>query len=293
MNKLIKALLLVTAGLWLVGCKAGRDVYAVTTNDTLIKFQTDKPDNIDSEVAITGLDSGETLRQIDFRPNGGLLYGITSKARVVTVNTGSGAARLLSTTPFTTDTLSRIAFDVNPQGDYLRVVATVSPQPGTGTGTPAYFNARLDPTTGAVITVDSRTLSYQTNDKNFGETPQIAAIAHTNDRSNASSTVEYGLELTTQTLVRITTAGVLTTIGSLNHGFTENAGFDIVRDRGDRDGDAGLPYAVLSEAGGSARFYDVDLGKGGAGSDKAIGGSRQIRAVAVTLDPPKRSGFAS
>lgn len=290
MNKLLQALVIIGAGLWLTGCKAGRDVYAVTTTNTLIKFQSDNSGKIDSEVAISGLASGETLQQIDFRPNGGALYGITNQARVVTVNTGTGAVTVLSAAPFTSDTLTTIAFDVNPQGDYLRVIGTVAPSSGSTTTT--YFNGRLDPTTGALISNDSTTLSYQTNDTNFGEIPQIVAIAHTNDRSNASSTTDYGLEVTTQTLVSISLGGVLKTVGPIGHAFNSNAGFDIVRDRGDNDGDTGLPYLALSEAGGSARFFDrLDFTSGNASSDSAIDGSRQIRSIAVSLEPPKRNGF--
>lgn len=290
MNKLTRLLLLLAVGAALAGCKAGRDAYAVTTGDTLIRFQTDSTDKIDSEVAISGLDSGETLQQIDFRPSNGRLYGVTSRARVVTLDPATGAATLLSSVPFTSDALADIVMDVNPQGDYLRVIATDTTATASS-GTRTYLNARIDPNTGAMISNDSSTLSYVTNDVNFGETPQLAAIAHSNNRGSATSTVEYGLEINTQSLVRITTAGVLTTIGTVGRAFTASGGFDIVRDRGDNDGDAGLPYAALSSAGGSAKFCDLDLGAGAASSCSDIGNSRQVRSIAVVLEPPKRSGF--
>ncbi len=288
MKNLFRILLIVAAGFWLAGCKASRDVYAVTTTDTLIKFQSNNAGTINSEVPITGLDSGETLQQIDFRSNGEALYGVTSNARVVTINTGTGVCTLLSTIPFATG-LTNIVFDVNPQGDYLRVIASAPPP--SGTTTPTFFNARIDPTTGALISVDSTTLQYVTNDTNFGTIPQLVGIAHTNNRLNATSTTLYGLELETQSLVRITNAGVLTTIGTVNQSFTANAGFDIVRNRGDNDGDAGAGYDGLSQAAGNASFFDQDLTTGGASGSDTIGGNRQIRSIAVVLDPPKSSGF--
>lgn len=290
MKNLLRALLIVTLGVWLSGCKAGRDAYAVTSTDTLIKFKTDNTSKIDGEVPITGLASGETLQQIDFRPSNGLLYGVTSLARIVTVDTGSGVATLVSNAAFTADTLANIAMDVNPQGDYLRVIALDTTATGSAT-TPVFFNARIDPTTGAVTNNDSTTLSFKTNDTNAGETPSIVAIAHTNDRTNATSTTLYGLEFNTQSLVTIATSGVLTTIGPVGTSFSESAGFDIVRKRGDNDGDVGIPYVSLSQASGNAKFYDIDLSKGDASSSSDIGSNRQIRSIAVVLNPPKSSGF--
>ena len=290
MKNLLRALMIVALGVWLAGCKAGRDAYAVTSTDTLIKFKTDNTSKIDSEVPITGLASGETLQQIDFRPSNGLLYGVTSQARVVTVDTGSGVATPVGTVPFTSDSLANIAMDVNPQGDYLRVIA-LDTTATTSNGVRTYFNARLDPSTGAITTNDSTTLSFKTNDTNAGETPSIVAIAHTNDRTNATSTTLYGLEFNSQSLVSIATSGVLTTIGPVGTSFSESAGFDIVRKRGDNDGDTGVPYVSLSQASGNAKFYDIDLAKGTASSSSDIGSNRQIRSIAVVLDPPKSSGF--
>lgn len=294
MNNLIRALLIVGGGLWLAGCQQGRDAYAVTTTDTLIKFQTDNPSKLDSEASITGLDAGESLLQIDYRATDGLLYGLTSADRIVTVDPDTGATTRVGSAPVTSDDGNRPlinpVLDVNPQNDYLRIIATRAAI-GGGAGATEFFNARIDPATGAVTQADSTTLRFNDNDDNVGETPSLVAIAHSNNRDNATSTTEYGLEQTTQTLVRVTTSGVLTTIASLNRGFTANAGFDIVRNRGDNDGDSGFAYVALADANGSARLYNFDLTDGSATSGTSIGDNRQIRSLAVSLNPPKRSGF--
>ena len=48
--------------------------------------------NAATRVAISGLQSGETLVGIDVRPATGVLYGIGSTSRVYTLNTSTGVA---------------------------------------------------------------------------------------------------------------------------------------------------------------------------------------------------------
>jgi hypothetical protein len=110
------------------------------------------------------------------------------------------------------------------------------------------------------------------------------ALAHTNSNKDATQTTLYGLELNTQTLVTISTAGVLTTVADTSRGFTVNSGFDIVPDND-------LSYVVVNDVGSNASFYGIDLTGGTINNGKTIGGSRQIRSVAVVLDKPKKDGF--
>mgnify|MGYP000570685428 CR=1 FL=1 len=72
---------------------------------------------------------------------------------------------------------------------------------------------RINPETGALIQSDGTVLRYNDSDTNDGEIPQLAAIAHSNNDIDATTTTLYGLEFTTQSLVRVTNAGVLTTLG--------------------------------------------------------------------------------
>lgn len=278
MKNLIRTLVIVAGGIWFAGCQQGRDAYAVTTTDTLIRFDTAKPNNISAEMPITGLAAGETLRQIDFRPANKVLYGITSANRLVTVNTTTGATTAVGAGPFTTNPLAAAVMDFNPVGDYLRVINFVS-----GGANNSIFRVNAD--TGVIIQTDGNgTLTFATNDAHQGEVPQLAAIAHSNNKSDATSTTLYGLDITTQGLVSITVGGVLTTIHTTSRGFTANAGFDIVPNND-------KAYVAIADRTGVARFYNFSLTDGSVTSGNDIGSNRQVRSIAVTLDEPKRSGF--
>lgn len=279
MSSLLKLVVVALCGLVLAGCQQGRDAYAITTTNTLIKFDTENSNDITSEVAISGLDAGETLLQIAFRPANKQLYGITSNAYLVTVNVDTGAATRLSNSPFLSNaTLTNPVVDFNPVGDYLRVINYQSAGANN-------VNLRVDPTTGQQLQTDGDgSLSFVTNDTNEGEAPLLAAIAQSNAEDDATSTTLYGLDITTQSLVRITTAGVLTTVHTIERGFTANGGFDIVPNND-------KAYIAVADRNGSARFYQFDLSDGSTQNGKDLGNNRQIRSLAVTLDEPKRKGF--
>ncbi len=292
---LLRAALLLAAAAAIAGCTGGRDAYAITDSGTMIKFQTDDPGSIDNEVTVTGLDSGETLLQIDFRPETGALYGLTSSNRIATVDADTGLATLVSATPFLTApaTLNQPVMDFNPAQDFIRVIDY---QPG-GSATATNI-LRINPETGALIQSDGTVLRYNDSDTNDGEIPQLAAIAHSNNDIDATTTTLYGLEFTTQSLVRVTNAGVLTTIGILDRQFVTTAGFDVVRERGDNPEDLGTAYVAIAERNNTARFYEIALADGNTSgaatntSGATIGGDRQIRSLAVSPNPPKRKGFA-
>lgn len=289
---LLRALLIAAAGLAAAGCQNGRDAYAVTGSGSLISFQTDDPGSIDREVAITGLASGESLLQIDFRPENEVLYGLTSSNRIVTVDPVSGVATLVSATPFTSEVLMQPVMDFNSANDFIRVLDY------DATGGSGSAILRVDPDDGSLIQTDGNgTIRFTDNDANDGEIPQIAAIAHSNPDRDATTTTQYGLDFTTQSLVRITNAGVLSTIGVLDRGFVASAGFDIVRERGDQPEDLGTAYVAIAERNSSARLYEINLGSGNTSgvangtNGSEIGNNLQIRSLAVSPKLPKRNGF--
>jgi hypothetical protein len=279
MQKLLKVAVFALSALVLAGCQQGRDAYALTTTNTLIRFDTNNANNITAESTITGLTSGETLLQIAFRPANKQLYGITSSNFLVTVNTDTGVTTRVGSTAFSSLSLTVPVIDFNPVGDYLRVINFEGANSANNT------NFRVDPTTGAQLQTDgSGTLSFVSNDTHEGEIPRLAAIAYSNSVDDATSTTLYAIDVTTQTLESATTAGVLTTIGAANNGFTANAGIDIVPNND-------KAYAAIADRNGSARFYQLNLSDGTTSSGDNIGSSRQIRSLAVTLDEPKRKGF--
>ncbi len=291
-SNLLRAGLLLAAAAAIVGCTDGRDAYAVTDTGTLISFQTDDPGTLDSELTVTGLGSGESLLQIDFRIEPETLYGLTSANRIVTLDPATGAATYVGSAPFIDDVLMQPVMDFNPANGFLRVI-DFDPTGGSGSAV-----LRIDPDTGALLQSDGDgRLRFTDNDLNDGEIPQLAGIAHSNGNERATTTTQYGLDFTTQSLVRITNAGVLTTIGVLDRSFLLSAGFDIVRERGDRADDLGIAYIAFSNNRDPARFFEIDLTDGNTsrssiGTNGAeIGDDRQIRSLAVRPTPPDRNGF--
>ncbi len=288
----MRALVFLAAAAAISGCKEGRDVYAITDSGSLIKFQTDKPESLDSTLTITGLADGESVLQIDFRAEDERLYGLTSNNRIVTIDTGSGAATLVNAAQFNSAPLNLPVMDINPAQDFLRVIDY---QPATSEADTSIL--RVDPVTGAQLQSDGTVLRFNDSDANDGEVVQLAAIAHSNNDRDATTTTLYGLEFNTQSLVRITNAGVLTTVGVLDRGFVATAGFDIVRERGDKPEDIGTAYVAIAQRNDNARFYEIDLTDGntsstGSGTNGSeIGGGLQIRSLAVSPTPPKRNGF--
>lgn len=288
----LRTALLLVAATALAGCENGRDAFAITDSGSLIRFPTDDPGSIDSELTITGLNEGDAVLQIDFSIEPETLYGLTRANRIVTLDRETAVATYVGTGPFTTDVLQQPVMDYNPANDFLRVI-DYDPTGGSGSAI-----LRVDRTTGALLQSDGNgVIRYNDTDANDGEIPQLVAIAHSNGNSRATTTTQYGLDFTTQSLVRVTNAGVLTTIGVLDRAFLDTVGFDIVRQRGDRADDLGVAYIAFANNRDPARFFEIDLADGntsrsGFGTSGArIGDDRVVRSLAVVPTPPKRDGF--
>ena len=107
-------------------------VYGLTADSTLVSFKLATPGTFDTSNAITGLQGGETVLGIDFRPANGKLYAATSGGRVYMINPATGAATVAATltadatdmtAPFTTITGTNFGVDFNPVADRLRIVS--------------------------------------------------------------------------------------------------------------------------------------------------------------------------
>ena len=89
-------------------CGTAPTIYAYNfNNDHLIGFSAASPDTITTDIQLTGINSGESLTGLDFRPANGLLYSVASDGttnRVVTINTTTGVVSAVGgTTPATAD----------------------------------------------------------------------------------------------------------------------------------------------------------------------------------------------
>ena len=173
----------------------------LTTTGNLVTFDSATPGTIASNVPITGLQAGETLVGIDYRPSNGQLVGVGSTNRLYLLSPSSGVATQIGTTPFT-PALSGTAFgvDFNPAADKVRVVSN------TGQ------NLRIDPTTGLVVATDP-TLTYDaaTYDAVVGgaaPAPQVVSEAYTKNADPVT-----GNTVTTDYVIDSNT-GLLSTLGA-------------------------------------------------------------------------------
>lgn len=187
---------------------------------------------------ITGLQTGETLFGIDFRPANGQLYALGSTSRVYTINLSSGAAAQVGSTQLSPMLMgTSFGFDFNPTVDRIRVVSN------------AGQNLRLDPNTGLVAATDGML--------NPG-TPAVSAAAYTNNFAGATTTTLYDIDFTTDSLYMQNPPnnGTLVRAGTLGINVEAGNGFDI-------GGASGTAYAILT-AGGTTRLYGINLTTGAA-----------------------------
>jgi hypothetical protein len=181
--------------------------YAVDNSNNLLLFNPQNPMPVSK--TITGLQAGEAVLGIDFRPLNGQLYALGSSNRLYTLNLASGAATAVGTTAFTTALSGTdFGFDFNPTVDRIRVVSNSGQ------------NLRLNPIDGTVAAVDAVL--------NPG-TPVVSAAAYTNNFAGATTTALLVIDAATDMvyLQNPPNNGVLTALGSLGVDISGTNGFDI------------------------------------------------------------------
>ncbi len=250
--------------------------YALTPANRIVGFSLANPQSVITDFPVTGLQAGESLLSIDYRPANGILYGVGSSNRLYAVNPKTGEASQVGTGQFAVGlTPGAAGLDFNPTVDRIRFVNQ------------AGQNARLNPDNGAIVDFDTlaagiqldRNLVYATGDRNFGSTPSAAAAAYTNNFAGATSTTLFVIDSNSDVLVRQDPPnnGVLNTIGSLGVDATSILGFDI-RSIGGRE----VAVAAL-EVGGVSGLYNINLSTGQASFVNQIADGRQINGLALPL----------
>jgi hypothetical protein len=143
----------------------GSTMFAISSTNALLRFDSGAPGTILSTTAISGLQAGENLLGIDFRPANGQLYGVGSTSRVYTIDLISGVATQVGTGPFPGSLVGTnfgVAFNSVP--DRIRVVSD------------ADQNLRLNPNDGTLAGTDGA-LTYAASDLNAGANPNIVGVA--------------------------------------------------------------------------------------------------------------------
>jgi hypothetical protein len=229
------------------------DLFVVTQDNRLFRFDKLGTGRQELSVAITGLAAGEKLVGIDTRPANGQLYAVGSTSRLYVVDPATGAAAAVGT-PFATPLSGkRFGVDFNPTVDRLRIVSD------TGQ------NLRIDPTTGAVAGVDTALSSKG-----------VTAAGYTNSVAGAASTALYDIDSNKDVLVLqgtkpgVTPAvspntGQLFPVGRLGVDVLGLDGFDIVgAAKGDAfdESDYTALAAVRVKGDDTTRLVRIDLRSG-------------------------------
>lgn len=225
---------------------AAQNLLALTSDNRLLPLLAGTPLVIGPAMPITGLQPGESIVGIDFRPANGRLYGLGSTNRVYLIDPANGASVAVGA-PFATSLAgTEFGVDFNPTVDRIRVVSD------------AGQNLRLHPDTGALVSIDG-SLAFAATDANAGVTPMVAASGYTNSVAGATATTLYGIDAGLDVLVTQIPPnnGTLNTVGSLGRDVTTVAGFDIAP--------GGTAYAALNTAGsssGTTQLFTIDLTTG-------------------------------
>ena len=275
----------IAAAAWLGAAapSAAAPAAGITSAGTLVTFDTAAPDRMVGR-SISGLGPAETIRALDVRPAGGILYGLsvapgaTDTGRIYTIDPGSGAATRVGSAPFSTALTagSSYGMDFNPVADRMRVVSS------------ADQNLRVHPDTGALVATDA-------NLNDPADTEMVAGSAYDRNTAGADATTLFGIDFDNDTLVRqggidgtpTPNGGVLTTIGPLGFAVPDGAvGFDIEP--------SGTAFLTATDAsGGTPRLYTVNLTSGKATAVGTL--ASPLRAFAVLQESPLRfsaSGYS-
>ena len=223
----------------------------LTEDGRLVCFRERQPGRAREIGAIGGLEGGEMIIAIDFRPANGLLYGLGNAGGIYTIDTESAMATKLSTltgpdgAPVPLMGVG-IGIDFNPVPDRLRIVTT------------AGQNLRVNVDTGATL-IDKSLTNPQ-----GGPEGGVSEAAYTNnDASPNTNTVLYDLDVVEDQfyIQAPPNAGSLNQVGLFGTDIVTTSGFDIFSVV--RDGRTVSVRAIAAAViGDQTRMFRVNLTNG-------------------------------
>jgi len=265
--------------LGLQGVAAATTVYGVAGGGSfLVKFESSAPGVLTQVAAITGMQPGERIVDLDFRPHTGQLFGVgittgggaVDTLRLYRLDPATGVATVISPAGILVTAGPAYDMDFNPTVDRVRVVNA------------ANENVRLNPISG--VRVDLPVTDTDLNPvANY-----VDAIAYdrTFDHPPAMivATTLYGLSINNDTLVTIggidgspsPNGGTIQSVGPLGLDATGDAGFDIDVD--------GTGWATMT-VGGATSLYTIALGTGAATLVGEVGDGN-LPLPGIAIPPP-------
>lgn len=256
-----------------IGTANAATIFGVSGTNQLVRFDSASPNNVTVVGPVSGLQSGENILGIDFRPSNGLLYALGSTSRIYIIDTTTAAAAPVSSTPFS-PALSGTSFgiDFNPVPDAIRIVSN------TGQ------SLRINPNTGQSANTTGDT------SLNPGS-PNVTAALYVNNFAGTTVTTLFGIDTTQNTLVRIggpdgnpsPNGGVVTTIGPLGVDPTDATGFDFTTG-------SGSSFAAFT-VGGATQLYTVNLTTGAATPVGTIGTAPGLQLNGMAVEIGSTAGY--
>ncbi len=244
----------------LAGAASAGTIVLTNNQGQILTIDSSSPGTISSAATVTGLQQGETLQGIDYRPATGQLYGLGSTSRLYTINPTTGVATAVGAAGAFTLSGSSFGFDFNPVPDRIRVVSD------TGQ------NLRLNPNDGTLAATDVGL---------NGASSSATGAGYTNSFPGTASTSLYIIDPNTDMLYlqNPPNNGTLTVVGALGFNVNSNVGFDIAYP-------GNFAFAALQVAGGGSSLYSINLATGAATLVGAIGaGNQTITGLSVTPTP--------
>lgn len=249
------------------GSVRAESIYAVTTNQQLISFDSSDPSAILTGMPISGIGVNEEIVGIDFRPATGELFALGSFSNLYTIKPGDGTATQVGSGSFSPALNGAwFSFDFNPTIDRIRNVSD------------ANANMVLNPNDGTATQVTN--VFFGPGDVNEGLDPTVAHSAYTNNIAGSTSTQLYGIDTNLNILVtQANNAGTLGTVGGLGLDIASHGGFDI-------SGASGTAFAaLLPDMGNSSVLYDINLATGMATPIDTIAGGVVVSAMTIVPEP--------
>lgn len=221
----------------------------------LVKFSPLSPASVTDIGQINGLQTGETIVGVDFRPADGQLYALGSTTRVYKLNTATGAATQVSI-PTTTLSGARFGVDFNPVADRLRVVSDTNQ------------NLR--------IKVDDGTT---TADTKLARAPvKATGIAYTNSVQGQTSSQLIALDSAGSRIYNVNASTGALTLRAKLSGVTlaDTNGFEIAGTGSNLVALAAVPLTTAVSA-----LYEIDLNTGAATNKGTIGVGELVTGIGV------------
>lgn len=226
----------------------GQRIYAIDDANNLVLFGSASASTISRRTAITGLQAGESVVGIDFRPtvatsgaasDVGVLFGLTSGNRLIRIDTMTAAATVTGAIAGGTLNGTSFGFDFNPSVDRIRVHSD------------AVQNLRLNQTVSPPSATVDTIAAYVTGDAGFGSTASLVGSAYT-PASFGSSTQLFAIDAGRDVLVlsERPNGGTLRTVAALPMATNGNVGFDITS--------AGIGFVALTSPGATrSQLYQI------------------------------------